>query len=49
MKELHLFNLGIEKYGFTLNISNLLNENYEMPHGFTGKDRQITLGYTKTF
>jgi len=49
MKELHLFNLGIEKNGFTLNINNLLNENYEMPHGFTGKERQVTIGFTKKY
>ena len=49
MKELHLINFGIEKNGFTLNINNLLNQSYEMPHGFTGEDRQFTLGYNKKF
>ena len=49
MKELHLLDFGIEKNNFSLNISNLLNQNYEMPHGFTGKNRQISIGYTKSF
>ena len=49
MKELHLLNLGVEKNGFTFNINNLLNENYQMPHGFTGEDRQFTIGYNKKF
>ena len=49
MKELHLLNFGIEKYGFTLDISNLLNQDYQMPHGFTGKERQVTIGFTKKY
>ena len=32
---------------FTLDISNLLDQDYQMPHGFTGKERQVTIGFTK--
>ena len=49
MKELHLINFGIEKNGFIIKATNLLNQKFQMPHGFTGEDRQFTLGYNKKF
>ena len=36
-------------YGFIIKANNLLNQSYEIPHGFTGENRQFTLGYNKKF
>jgi len=53
MPETHLLdlNIGYDYYGikFGVSITNLLNENYESPHGFNQEGRKLTLGFNKSF
>jgi len=53
MPETHLLdlNIGYDYYGikFGVSITNLLNENYESPHGFNQEHRKLTLGFNKSF
>ena len=53
MPETHLLdlNLGYNYHGvqFGVSILNLLDENYESPHGFSQEGRKFTLGFNKSF
>ena len=53
MPETHLLDIGLIKkfqfYDFSLNISNLLDKNYQRPHGFSQQGRKISLGIKKTY
>ena len=53
MSETHLLdlNIGYNYYGidFGISILNLLDENYEAPHGFSQEGRKFTLGFNKSF
>jgi len=53
MPETHLLdlNLGYNYHGIQLGVSmlNLLDENYESPHGFSQEGRKFTLGLNKSF
>ena len=44
-------NLGYNYYGIDFGVSllNLLDENYESPHGFSQEGRKFTLGFNKSF
>ena len=39
----------LEGYLFSLNIDNLLNENYQRPHGYPQNRRQLRIGFRKIF
>jgi len=47
-KEKHLLNLGYDYNGFTIGVTNLLDENYA-PHGFNSPGKKFNLGWTKKF
>ena len=53
MPETHLLdlNLGYNYHGIDFGISliNVLDENYESPHGFSQEGRKFTLGFNKSF
>lgn len=53
MPETHLLdlNLGYNYHGIQFGISllNVLDENYESPHGFSQEGRKFTLGFNKSF
>ena len=53
MPETHLLdlNLGYNYYGidFGISLTNVLDENYESPHGFNQEGRKFTLGFNKSF
>ena len=53
MPETHLLdlNFGYNYYGIDFGVSllNLLDENYESPHGFSQEGRKFTLGFNKSF
>ena len=53
MPETHLLdlNLGYNYHGIDFGISllNVLDEDYESPHGFSQEGRKFTLGFNKSF
>ena len=53
MPETHLLdlNLGYNYHGidFGISLTNVLDENYESPHGFSQEGRKFTLGFNKSF
>ena len=53
MPETHLLdlNIGYNYHGIQFGISllNVLDENYESPHGFSQEGRKFTLGFNKSF
>ena len=53
MPETHLLDLGITKdywgYELGLNINNVLDEDYEAPHGFNQNGRSLSFVFKKTF
>ena len=53
MPETHLLdlNIGYNYYGidFGVSILNLLDEDYESPHGFNQEGRKLTFGFVKSF
>ena len=52
MPETHLIDLGITKnywgYELGLNINNILDENYEAPHGFNQNGRNLSFIFKKS-
>jgi outer membrane receptor protein involved in Fe transport len=53
MPETHLIDLGITKnywgYELGLNINNILDENYEAPHGFNQNGRNLSFIFKRKF
>jgi len=53
MPEIHLLDLGITKdyynYEFGVNINNLLDEDYEAPHGFSQNGRSLNFVFKRKF
>ena len=53
MPETHLLDLGITKnyynYEFGVSINNLLDEDYEAPHGFNQNGRSLNLVFKRSF
>lgn len=53
MPELHLLDIGLTKHwhgiGFTANIRNLLDHNYQSPHGFSQDGRNFKLSLSSNF
>ena len=53
MPETHLLDIGITKnyYGYEigLSINNVLDQDYERPHGFSQDDRKINFSFKRKF
>jgi outer membrane cobalamin receptor len=53
MPETHLLdlNLGYNYHGiqFGISLTNVLDEDYESPHGFSQEGRKLTLGFSRSF